>query len=242
MGVAPVPIAERTPTARAAAEQASRYYPVYLDLRGRRVVVVGGGPVAAQRVAELLPTGAEIVVVAREVESAIEELAAAGELVWHRRGYQPADLIGAFLLLAADSPAVNTRAAREAQRRGVLVNVADDPAHCDLITPAVVRRGGLTVAVSTGGRSPAFARYVRERLEAIIGEEYGELLATVAEVRQEMFRRGQRVSPERWQAALHEAVAEYQSGHGLVGAQERLRRVLGAALSVCPAPWKAPRR
>ena len=193
MGIASVPAAEWAPCEGMAAETASHYYPVFLDLRDRRVVVLGGGPIAAQKVVELLPTSAEIVVVAREVEAVLEELAAAGRLVWQRRGYQPADLTGAFLLLAADSPTVNTRAARDAQRRGVLVNVADDPAHCDLITPAVVRRGALTVAVSTGGRSPAFARYVRERLEAILGEEYGELLASVADVRQYIMRRCHRV-------------------------------------------------
>ena len=229
--VATVPAVERTPTEGTAAEKASHFCPVFLGLRNRRVVMVGGGPVAAAKVTELLPTGAEVVVVAPEVEPAIRELAGAGELVWQARSYEPGDLAGAFLLLAADSPGVNARAAGEAKGRGVLVNVADDPAHCDLITPAVVRRGELTVAISTGGHSPAFARYVRELLETVIGPEYGGLLVRVAEVRQQMLSRGQRASPERWQTALAEAVAACRTGSSLVEAQDRLRRALGSFCS-----------
>ena len=206
----------------------THYYPLFLDLRGRRVVVVGGGRVAVQKVAELLPTGAEIVVVAPEVEPALGELAAAGDLVWCRRSYQPAILTGAFLLLAADSPTVNARAAREARRRGVLVNVADDPTRCDFIAPAVVRRGKLTVAVSTDGSSPAFARYVREQLETVIDEEYGLVLDLVAGVRRWLHARGRRASPERWQTAIAQALAEHRAGSGRTRVQSRLLTTLGA--------------
>ena len=206
----------------------THYYPLFLDLRGRRVVVVGGGWVAIQKVAELLPTGAEIVVVAPEVEPAIGELAAAGKLVWWRRSYQPDDLAGAFLLLASDSPTVNARAARDARRRGVLLNVADDPTHCDFITPAIVRRGDLTVAVSTGGRSPAFARYVRERLETVLSEEYGAVLDLVAGVRRWLHVRGRRASPERWQSAIAQALAEHRAGSSRTRVQSRLLTTLAA--------------
>ena len=225
-----VPVAAGEPGAsvQSGAERAPRYYPAFLDLRGRRVVVVGGGPVAAAKVTELLPTGAEVVVVAPEVEPAIRESAGAGELVWQARSYEPGDLAGAFLLLAADSPGVNARAAGEAKRRGVLVNVADDPAHCDLITPAVVRRGELTVAISTGGSSPAFARYVRELLETAIGEEYGVVLDLVAGVRRWLRARGKRAAPEHWQAAIAQALAEYRAGSSRTRVHSRLLTTLGA--------------
>ena len=204
------------------------YYPLFLDLRGRRVVVVGSGRVAVQKVAELLPTGAEVVVVAPEVEPALGELAAAGKLIWCRGSYQPGSLAGAFLLLAADSPTVNARAARDARRRGVLVNVADDPALCDFIAPAVVRRGKLTVAISTGGSSPAFARYVREQLETAIGEDYGLVLDLVASMRRWLHGRGRRASAERWQTAIAQALADQRAGSSRTRMQDRLLATLGA--------------
>lgn len=206
---------------------ATHYYPAFLDLRGRRVVVLGGGAPAAQKVADLVGTGAEITVIAPEADPLIEHLAAEGAVTWQPRAYQETDCRDAFLLFAAgESRAVNERAARDARRSGVLVNALDDPANCSFIAPATVRRGGLTLAVSTGGRSPAFARFLRRQLEAAVGDEYAVLLAIVADVRREIRGRGRRPSRDRWQLALAEAFAAYRAGEDRGQVRERLIRAL----------------
>lgn len=159
-------------------------YPVALDLRGRRCVVVGGGSVGERKVAALLPQGADVTVVSPEVTTALERLAAAGRLRLLKREFGAADLDGAFMVFAAtDDPAVNEEVYRLALQRGLLVNAADDPARCNFYLPAVLVRGDLAIAVSTGGKSPALARRIRERLEAEFGPEYGAWLEILGEVR-----------------------------------------------------------
>jgi len=155
------------------------YYPVFLDLRGRRCVVIGGGEVALRKVESLLAAGAEVTVVAPRAL----EMPPGVTVV--ERGFQPADLDGAFFAISAtDDRAVNSAVAAEAEARGILINVVDVPAESSVILPAVVRRGEFVLAVSTGGASPALARRLRERLEAEFGEEYGELIAFLKALRQ----------------------------------------------------------
>jgi precorrin-2 dehydrogenase/sirohydrochlorin ferrochelatase len=155
------------------------YYPVFLDLRGRRCVVVGGGEVALRKVDGLLAAGAKVTVVAPR----IHEMPPGVTVL--QRGFAPADLDGAFFAISAtDDRAVNSAVAAEAEARGIPVNVVDVPAESSVILPAVVRRGEFVLAVSTGGASPAFARLLRERLEAEFGEEYGELIAFLKALRQ----------------------------------------------------------
>jgi siroheme synthase-like protein len=166
-------------------------YPIYLvGMDRRRAVVVGGGPVAERKVNDLLEAGAQVTLVSPALTPALHALSQAGCIETLRRPYRPGDLAGAFLVVAAtDDPQVNQQVWREAEERACLVNVADDPAHCNFIAPAVIRRGDLTVAVSTGGSSPALARRLRERLEQLIGPEYGELARLLAELRPEIRRR-----------------------------------------------------
>ncbi len=182
------------------------YYPALLDLRGKRVVVVGGGAVATGKVRGLLPCGPEpLVVVAPDATAAIREHATAGALEWQARAYRDGDLAGADLAFAVtDDRALNARVAAEARRRRILVLAVDDRASCDFIAPALVRRGDLVVAVSTNGRSPAVARYVRERLERLVPTYWAELLEAAAAARVRLAEAGVEVAPERWQAALGE--------------------------------------
>jgi precorrin-2 dehydrogenase/sirohydrochlorin ferrochelatase len=120
----------------------------------------------------------------------LETLAEAGRIIFIDRPYRRGDLAGAFLVIAAtDDPAANQAVWREAERRGCLVNVVDDPAHSNFILPAVVRRGDVSVAISTGGASPALARRLRERLETLVGPEYGELADLLAELRPQLLSR-----------------------------------------------------
>jgi precorrin-2 dehydrogenase / sirohydrochlorin ferrochelatase len=146
-------------------------YPVALDLAGRRCVVVGGGAVAARKVRGLLAAGAAVTVVAPEVGDAVRN---AGVEV-HARGYRSDDLAGAWLVVAAtDDPAVNDAVARDCGAAGVLVNRADDGAGGSVSLPAVRSWAGTVLTVSTGGHSPAFARWLADHLAAVPGPSAGE--------------------------------------------------------------------
>ncbi|OIO89699.1 MAG: hypothetical protein AUK03_14040 [Anaerolineae bacterium CG2_30_64_16] len=166
-------------------------YPVSLiGLAQRQVVVVGGGAVAARKVATLLEADARVTVISPDLTSELEALVEAGRIAALNRPYREGDLAAAFLVIAAtDDAEVNRAVWREADRRGCLINVVDDLAHSNFIVPAVVRRGELTLAVSTGGDSPALARRLREQLEAEIGPEYGELVALLGELRPDLLAR-----------------------------------------------------
>ncbi len=162
----------------------SDYFPAFLDLRGRRCVVVGGGAIGERKVDSLLAAGARVTLVSPALTPRLAALAAAGLLAHRRRLFRRADVRGAALVIAATGvPAVDAAVAAEARRRRALVNVVDRPAECDFILPSVLRRGGLQIAVSTGGRSPALAREIRKRLERVIGPEYAALVERVGRAR-----------------------------------------------------------
>lgn len=200
------------------------YYPVCLDLRGRPCVVIGGGAVAARKVEGLLDCGAVVTVVAPALTPSLQAMQEAGAISARLRPYAEGDLEGAALAIAAtDDREVNTRVAAEARARSVWLNAADDPERCDFILPAIVRRGDLQIAISTGGRSPALARRVREDLERLLPAEYADLLPLLADVRAELRQEGVDVPPERWQGALDEYVLLRLRAGDLAGARERLR-------------------
>lgn len=156
-----------------------QYYPVYLDLRGRACVVVGGGEVATRKVESLLEAGARVTVVSPGMTPPLAALAETHEIVHHPRPYRTGDLAGAALAFAAtDDETVHAAIAADAAAAGVLLNVVDRPRLCSFIVPAVVRRGPVAIGISTGGASPALARRMRQELEASIGPEY-ELAVTI---------------------------------------------------------------
>lgn len=147
--------------------------------------MVGGGKVAGRKIAGLLQSKASIVVVSPAVTPGLAALAADGLLRWVDRAYEPGDLYGAILVCAAaDDPAVNRRVALDCRKQGKLVNVVDDPALCDFFVPAVLRRGRLAIAVSTGGASPALAARIRDRLAGMFSIEWGPYLDFVAGMRE----------------------------------------------------------
>lgn len=159
------------------------YLAVMLHTRGRRCLVVGGGEVAHRKVEDALGAGLAVVVVAPQVVPALRRLAGLGQITWEERGFRPADVRGMFLVFAAATPEVNERVFRAARRAGVLVNVVDHPEMSDFISPAVLKRGPVTVAVSTGGASPALAARLRDRVASVVGEEAGEWAALLARFR-----------------------------------------------------------
>jgi len=177
------------------------FYPVYLNLKGKRVVVIGGGEVAERKTESLLDTGASVTVISPAVTPRLASLANAKRIELHRRGYVPGDCKEAALVLSAtDDPEVSRAVWEEAKAGDILVNTADVPALCDFIMPAVIRRGELTIAISTGGTSPALASRLKEELSQVLGPEYELLLELLARVRPEI---QQRIQDERARKALH---------------------------------------
>ncbi len=158
--------------------------PIFLKLRGRRVLVVGGGNVAESRIESLLLSEAEVHVVAPELNANVAGLVRAGKITWQQKSFDPADLDGAFLVIAATNVSeVNHLVYRLAEERSVLCNVVDDPEHCHFYYGAVVRRGPLQIAISTDGLSPALAQRLRRELEQQFGPEYESWLEYLGAMR-----------------------------------------------------------
>lgn len=200
------------------------YFPVALRLEGRRCLVVGGGPIAARKLDPLIEAGARVVVVAARSSPALEEQARARDFELRRRPFEPGDLDGIFLaVVATDNGLVNRQVVDEARRRGILVNVADDPSQCDVIMPAVVRRGAVQIAITTGGLSPALSRHLRQRLDMVVPPEYGPLAEALALVREELRQEGATIAAESWQAAITDEVLAAIRGGDLEGATDSVR-------------------
>jgi len=199
------------------------YYPAFLDLRDRPAVVVGGGTVAERKVAALLAAGARVAVISPAMTSELRRLALEGAIEAKEREYQSGDLRGAHLaVVATDDTELNRRAAREARAERVLVNTVDDVEYCDFIAPAVIQQGDVTVAISTNGKSPAMARFLRRQLEEFLTPEYGDLLEVLEQVRGELRRRKARVPAERWQEHIDDGLRELVRAGDLEGAKARL--------------------
>ncbi len=163
------------------------HYPVSLDLKGRRCVVVGGGAVAERKAEALVEFGAAVLVASPSLTSRLTELASGGQIEHIDSGYREELLNGAFLVIGAtDDRETNRRISCDAQRRGILVNIVDDPELCTFFVPACIRRGDLVIGVSTSGKSPAMARRLREELEGQYGPEYGRLADLLGELRDEV--------------------------------------------------------
>jgi siroheme synthase-like protein len=179
------------------------YYPIFLNISGKKCVVVGGGQVALRKVKALLDAGADVRVISPDLCPELNRLAEAGEIAVEKKAFQPGDLEGALIAVAAtDDDSINLEVAKESRGKGVLVNVTDDLGNSDFIVPSCLRRGDITIAVSTAGRSPALARKIRTRLEENLAGEYAALALLIDEVRMEIKSQGIKVNGEDWQKAL----------------------------------------
>lgn len=162
-----------------------------IQMDGKLAVVIGGGTVALRKLRALVKTGALITVVAMDIRPEIAALAESGALAVRVGCYESTDLDNAFLAIAAtDNVMVNKRVAVDARERGILVAVADSPAEGDCTFPALLRRNDLEIAVSTGGRCPAFAADVRDCIAGVIGHEYGDILEQLAGEREKLLTNG----------------------------------------------------
>ena len=205
------------------------YYPAFLDLEGRRCLVIGGGEVAQHKVEGLLTGGARVTVIAPKLTRDLRRLLAEGKIDLEQREYRDGDLEGYDVcMVATDDGAVNAQVAAEGRRRRVWVNASDDPANCDFILPSVIRRGAITIAASTGGTSPALARRLREELEAYLTEEMPALAELLSEVRSDLRPRGIAPDAEVWQRAIDEELRVLLAQRKYRQAKARLLESLGA--------------
>jgi precorrin-2 dehydrogenase / sirohydrochlorin ferrochelatase len=201
-------------------------FPMFLKLAGRACLVVGAGSVGTPKIEGLLAAGADVTVVAPDATEAVQVWANAGRLLWHARTFELSDLDGAFLVVAATSSnPLNDAVFKEAQRRGVLANVVDDPPRCDFYYPAVVRRGALQIAVSTDGKSPALAQRLRKQFEREFGPVYEDWVEELGRERQRLFARPMDADERR--QMLHALASQssfeaYLRGRSSAGEPERI--------------------
>ncbi len=204
-----------------------------VDLGARRCLVVGGGRVAERKVALLLECEAKVELVSPRATARLTGLAEAGRICWRRRAVRPTDLTGAFLVVAAtDDAATNRRVAEGARAAGSLVNVVDDPEACTFLVPSVIRRGDLTIAISTGGGSPALAKRLRQRLEAVVGPEYEAYVAALKVLRREAQRviADPRARRTLYRRALESDLMEYAARGDRVAVAARIRALVRDAM------------
>ena len=152
------------------------YYPIFLDIESRNVVIIGGGNVCARKAETMMNYGARVTVVSPEFTDEIEQWARVGVLQIQRKKYEENDLDGANIVIAStDDQNVNEQIAADCRLRRIPVNVVDVTPLCEFIVPAIIDKGSVTLAVSTGGKSPALARTLKEDLQRLIGPEYAEV-------------------------------------------------------------------
>ena len=205
-------------------ESRKNLYPVFLSINAKRCVVVGGGRIAQRRVKSLLECGAMVKIISPELSENLELMAGKKKCIEVvKREFCYGDLEGAFLAIAASSePEVNRRVVEEARWRGVLVDSSTDPTEGNFILPSVVRSGGLAIAISTSGGSPALARMIREELEQSLGPEHAALIKLVSEVRAEFSRTGKRLPFEVWRHCVDQELLGLIRKGEIDAARERL--------------------
>ena len=184
-----------------------KLFPMFLKLSERPCLVVGAGTIAETKIASLLEAGGRVRVVAPEATPQVRSWAESHTIEWHQRPFQPSDLEGMFLVVAATSSTeLHERIFELAARGGVLCNIVDVPALCDFYYSSVVQRGALQIAISTAGQSPALAQRLRKQLEDQFGPEYEEWLAQLGASREKLH--SSKMDPEERKRLLHEEASE----------------------------------
>src|SRR6266853_607791 len=185
----------------------AKLFPMFLKLSARPCLVVGAGTIAESKIGSLLGAGGRLRVVAPEATPQVRSWAHSNSIEWHQRPFQPQDLEGMFLVVAATSSTeLHEHIFAQATQRGVLCNIVDVPPLCDFYYPSVVQRGALQIAISTAGESPALAQRLRKQLEEQFGPEYEEWLAQLGDAREKLHSTD--VDPDRRKRLLHEIASE----------------------------------
>jgi siroheme synthase-like protein len=205
-------------------------YPVNLVVAGRRCVVVGAGRIAARKVDGLLAAGGDVHVVAPRLGEQVRGWRDDGRITVAERAFESADLDGAWLATAAtDDHAVNRSVFEAGDARGVWVNAADDPDNCSFTLMSVIRRGDLVVTVGTGGRSPALATWLKERITAELGPEYETLVVLLSDARDAMQAEGRSTEDADWKRALDSGMLDLIRAGRVDDAKELLRSCLSSS-------------
>ena len=211
------------------------YYPIFLKIENRPCLVVGGGEVGARKVKTLLSCGASVALVSPEVEEWLGEKIREGVVDLVGNHYEEKHLEGCFLVIAAtDDVELNSRIAKDAERRGLLCNVVDYPQEGNFILPALIQRGALTLAISTSGKSPALARQIREDLELRFGTEYADFLEIMGAVRRRLLRESQdsRTNKEKFDRLVQSDLLELVRRRDFAAVDSILQKVLGSDYSL----------
>ena len=209
------------------------FYPICLDLEAKHCVVVGGGKVAERKVQGLLSSSARVTVISPELTDGLRLQHADGEIEWLGREYQPGDLAGAFLVIAAtDVEDTQKMVYQEATANNLLLNVADVPRRCNFILPATARQGDLAISVSTGGKSPALARKIRMELEKRYGPEYRVLVDFLGFLRPEILNSGlpQPENEQLFKKLLHDDLGEWITHKNRERIEKYFQEVLGGRI------------
>jgi precorrin-2 dehydrogenase/sirohydrochlorin ferrochelatase len=207
-----------------------KYYPLLLDVRERACLVVGGGAVGTRKVETLLACGARVTVVSPAATAQLDALAQEGVVSLAKRSYRAEDLDGKFLVIGAtDDEASNRRLSEDAGRRNLLCNIADQPALCNFILPAIVDRGDLVIAVSTSGKSPAFAKRLRRSLERQFGPEYEPFLSVMGKIRDVLLAEAHEPEAHRdlFERLIDGGLLDLLRDKRMDGARDLLKRHLG---------------
>ncbi|MGA3208914.1 MAG: bifunctional precorrin-2 dehydrogenase/sirohydrochlorin ferrochelatase [Syntrophales bacterium] len=189
-----------------------KYYPLFLDITDKRCVVVGGGDVAERKAGRLLDFGASVVVVAKTLTPGLETLKKEGRINHIDADYDKAVIDHAFLVIGAtDRDDVNAKISRDGREKGILVNIVDDPDKCDFVLPSLLKQGDLLIAISTGGKSPALAKKLREEMEQIFGTEYQTLLQVLGQLREKLVVKGRSPDENRrlFEAVVHSDILQH---------------------------------
>jgi precorrin-2 dehydrogenase/sirohydrochlorin ferrochelatase len=201
------------------------FYPVNLDIKDRQCLVVGGGAVASRKAQTLIDCEAIVTVVSPEFSEALKNLEQTSDITMIQRPYQTSDLDDKFLVIGATNDEnLNRRVNADAEQRNMLCNIADVPDICNFILPAIIRRGDLCIAISTSGKSPAFAKKLRKDLEKTFGDEYAQLLTLMGEIRKKLL--AEEHAPE-----AHKPIFEKLISHNLPemiknNEKERINQIL----------------
>jgi precorrin-2 dehydrogenase/sirohydrochlorin ferrochelatase len=206
------------------------YYPVYIQLREQPCVVIGGGKIAEGKVDGLVDAQANVTVISPDLTSRLRDLAEEKQITYLGRAYQAGDLTGAFLVICAtDQAEINHQVWQEASANRQLVNVVDDTPRCNFIAPSILRKGDLTIAISTSGKAPALAVRLKERLQREVGPEYERFLELAGELREPLARHVPHFETRKalWYELVDSEILDVLARGDEASAREIISRVVG---------------
>jgi len=214
------------------------YYPIFLEIEGKTALVVGGGVVGERKVEILLNHGASIRLVSRELSDKLKVLVEDGKVLHLGEEFSEKHLDGVFLVFAAtDDKQLNREISKSARKRGLLINAVDQPEDCDFIVPSLIKRGDLSIAVSTGGKSPALAKSIRKHLEPQFGREYEIFLNLLGRLRDEIISWGlpQQENSRIFHEIVHSGILKALADNDWDGVENMLEKILPRKVDIAKA-------